>query len=191
MLNAVVNYKLVGLSGKAGCGKDYLGSNYLRLQGYMPFSLAWHFKIWVAGKSEASYEDVFFNKPPEVRKLLQLEGTERGRNVYGENVWCNVAAYWLRLLNESWGTTNFYIPDVRFPNEVEFVQKLGGKVYRIIAPAREKNSGLTEQARQHISETALDSYIGFDGIIYNNPEDDAGAQLRQLLYRDKLDNNEY
>lgn len=179
----MANFEVVGISGKAGSGKDYISQNFLIPLGYKQFSFAWHFKVWLIGKGEATHEEVFFTKPPHVRKLLQEEGTERGRNVYGENVWCNTAGEWMRVLAENCGINKFVIPDVRFPNEVEFIQSVGGKVCRVIAPARSANNNLTEEARRHISETALDEFNGFDGFILNDPEvaDSVQAQVVQLL----------
>jgi hypothetical protein len=179
----MANFEVVGISGKAGSGKDYISQNFLIPLGYKQFSFAWHFKVWLIGKGEATHEEVFFTKPPHVRKLLQEEGTERGRNVYGENVWCNTAGEWMRVLAENCGITKFVIPDVRFPNEVEFIQSVGGKVYRVIAPTRSANNNLNEEARRHISETALDEFSGFDGFIMNDPEvaDQVQSQVIHLL----------
>jgi hypothetical protein len=182
-MTATQHFKVIGISGKAGSGKDYITQHYLRPLGYRQFSLAWHFKIWIAGTGQATYDEVFNTKPPHIRKLLQEEGTERGRNVYGPNVWCDVATAWMQLLSETWGEDKFVFPDIRFPNEVEFIQKLGGKCYRVVAPEREALNKLTPEARLHISETALDGYKGFDGIIHNNPSftETVRAQVRGLL----------
>lgn len=165
----MVNFEVVGLSGKAGSGKDYIAQNVLIPLGYSQFSFAWHFKVWIVGTGQATWDEVFVTKPPHVRKLLQEEGTERGRNVYGQNVWCETAGVWMRVLAENSGITKFVIPDVRFPNEVEFVQSLGGVVWRIHAPERVARSNLSEEARHHISETALDDYTGFNSVIANDP----------------------
>ena len=180
-----MTYKVIGLSGHAGTGKDYIGTNYLKPLGFHQFSLAWHFKIGLVGKGIATYEEVFTTKPPHVRKALQEEGTEKGRMVFGDDIWCNTVYSWFRLLDESWGINKFYIPDVRFPNEVDFIKKMNGHVFRIVAPEREAKSGLTEAARQHISETALDHYNheDFDGIINNDPFKGPGnGTLMDILY---------
>lgn len=178
-----MSIRLIGISGKAGSGKDYVYSQYLKPLGYLNWSLAWHFKVWAVGKGTASHQEVFITKPPRVRTELQLEGTERGRNVYGEDVWCNTAEEWLNLLNEQWGCDKFVIPDVRFPNEVAFIKRLGGQIFRVQAPLRVGDSKLTADQRLHPSETALDSYAGFDGVIWNDPEhiDSVESQVRVLL----------
>lgn len=159
---------VLGLSGKAGSGKDYIASNYLKPRGWLPFSLAWHFKIWIVGKRLATHYEVFHSKPPHIRKLLQEEGTEFGRDVYGDTIWLDTAYAWMTLFHNQWGVSKFVIPDVRFPNEVEYLQSRGAAVCRVLAPERIRNSSLTTEARLHISETALDDYERFDGYIPND-----------------------
>lgn len=163
-----MSLQLIGISGKAGSGKDYVANTVLEPLGFQRWSLAWHFKIWAVGQGLATYDEVFNTKPPEVRKMLQEMGTEQGRNVYGENIWCDTAAAWIQLLREMWGQGLIVIPDIRFPNEVEMVQRLGGKVLRIQAARRVETSSLSEEARKHASETALDGYDPFDGYILND-----------------------
>ena len=175
----MTNFEIVGISGKAGSGKDFISQNIFVPYGYVQFSFAWHFKVWLVAKGLATHEEVFITKPPHVRKLLQEEGTERGRMVYGENVWCHAAGEWMRVLAENSGLRKFIVPDVRFPNEVEYIKSLGGKVYRIHAPIRTSMNTLTDEARNHISETALDDYTRFDGIIFNDPEY-AGMEHEQV-----------
>jgi hypothetical protein len=171
--------KVIGISGKAGSGKDYIVKNYLRPNGYYQVSLAWHFKVWIVATGRASYEEVFITKPPHIRELLQLEGTEKGRNVFGENVWVDAAFTWIRLFNDTWGVDRFVIADVRFPNEVEAILNHGGQVFRIHAPNRVKNSALTEDQRNHQSEIALDNFPidKFSGVIFNDPTDNLEDML--------------
>lgn len=180
--------KIVSLSGVAGVGKDYLAQHYFRKAGFLQFSFAWHFKIWLVATGQATYEEVFVTKPPHVRKLLQEEGTERGRNIYGEQIWCNTALVWMRTIAENSNVKNFIIPDVRFPNEVDFILGNGGSVYRILAPNRAANSPLDEKARLHISETALDDYPldQYTGLIWNDylDVDTVPAQMAKIIGRD-------
>lgn len=176
-------FEVLGISGHAGTGKDYITNHYLKPLGYHQFSLAWHFKVGIVGEGLATHEEVFETKPPHVRKALQIKGTEEGRNVYGENVWCNHVSEWFDVLHEHWGIDKFVVPDIRFPNEVKFVQNLGGKVFRITAPKRTSMSKLTLEQRAHPSETSLDKWFAFDGYIYNDPEysETVNKQMHDLL----------
>lgn len=161
--------QVIGISGKAGSGKDYICQRFF-VPEYAQFSFAWHMKVWVIGKGLATHEEVFKTKPPAVRKLLQEEGTERGRNVYGEQVWVNTTFEWMRVLSEHCGIHKFVIPDVRFPNEANAILERGGQVYRVDSPNRSASSNLTPEARLHPSETALDQYDKFTGFILNDPQ---------------------
>lgn len=183
----MTEYTVVGLSGRAGVGKDYLFNTVLKPLGFYRVALADHFKIWIAGQGSASYEELFKTKPPKIRHLLQQEGTERGRLVFGEDIWCQVLYSWMTLWQEQWGLTKFCITDIRFPNEVEFVQRVGGKVVRIQAPEREVSRGLSAEARLHPSETALDDFNNFDLVINNDPGEDGATHLSKYVLRDLAD----
>ena len=161
------NVKVIGLSGAAGSGKDYVAKTYfIDEYEFRNISLAWHFKIDCIAKGQADYDEVFNTKPPRVRRLLKILGTEQGRELWGENVWVNTVFSWMMLFHKDWGIDRFIIPDVRFPNELENVQRLGGKVYRVVSD--KENRFLTEEAKDHVSEKALsDDMSVYDGIIYN------------------------
>lgn len=163
--------KVIGLSGKAGSGKDYIASNIItKHYGYLPFSIAWQVKASLVAKGALTYEEAFITKPPKARHLLQQEATESGRDIYGADMWLRAADSWIRTIYEHWGIQRFVLSDVRFPNEVEYIKQMGGKVFRVIAPNRVAQSPLSAEARMHYSEIALDNYPldNFDGIIEND-----------------------
>lgn len=161
--------ELIGLSGKAGTGKDWTFEHYLRPLGYHRWALADAFKITAVGRKQATYDEVFVTKPPHVRAALQKTGTEEGRLVYGESVWCDTALAWMQHLQKTWGVSKFAVTDIRFVNEVQFVQNLGGKVLRLVAPGRYATNAMDDHARLHASETSLDEYNSFDAFVLNDP----------------------
>ena len=86
------------------------------------------------------------------RQTLQLYGTEYRRRQDPD--------YWVKRLEEKLqGLERVVIDDVRFLNEVEMVQRLGGRVIRIDRPGAEKS--------RHESEITLDTFDGWDGVIEN------------------------
>jgi hypothetical protein len=91
----------------------------------------------------------------------------------------------MQLVYEHWGIARFVIPDVRFPNEVEYIQRKGGRVIRVLAPQRVANSPLSLEARLHRSETALDEYPldNFDGLLDNDigTEDTLGDRVYSMF----------
>lgn len=107
------------------------------------------------------------------RLLLQLLGTEGGRNIVHPNIWVNAlmvdykAIYLkdnpqLNVADYSYSKfPNWCIPDVRFHNEVSPIKRRGGFVFRV-------NNPRIVSTDTHYSETALDDYTGFDAIISND-----------------------
>lgn len=115
------------------------------------------------------------------RLLLQLLGTECGRDIIHPNIWVNatMAEYkplmtrHTELIDLSKNTRekvskdyplkypNWVISDVRFKNEAKAIKDKGGILIRVDRPG-------FEETGQHLSETALDDYDGFDHIIMND-----------------------
>ena len=120
------------------------------------------------------------------RLMLQLLGTECGRDIIHPNIWVNALFAnhdkYLEfcMQNElsklkdksmmggfspnrsSFELPNWIITDVRFPNEAQAIKDRGGILIRINRPQ------LIERDFEHLSETALDDYDGFDYVINND-----------------------
>ncbi len=92
-------------------------------------------------------------KVPEIRRLLQVMGTEAGRQVLGDNIWVDA------VMNKITGEDHVVVTDCRFPNEAEAVKVAGGFVVRVDRPG-------VEAVNAHPSETALDGW-NFDAYINN------------------------
>ena len=100
-----MNINVIGLAGKLGTGKDYIIENYLKpliKDNKLIVAFADHLKINVA--SENNDIDIFdcikSNKSIRVRKKLQKEGTENGRNIYGDDIWIKKLENWILLHNK-------------------------------------------------------------------------------------------
>lgn len=65
---------------------------------------------------------------PDVRRLLQVMGTEVGREMFGGECWIEMVG---RQINDLPFSQAAVITDVRFKNEADYVRKLGGTVVRI------------------------------------------------------------
>lgn len=161
--------QILGISGQIANGKTTLTKLAVEA-GFTPYALARHFKVDAVAKAGMSPLAVFGAaefKTDESRHTLQQLGTEQGRKVYGEDVWLKHAEAHIYDLIEH-GVTHVVISDVRFENEVRWVQSLGGLVYRVYG----RQPVVTEG---HASETALNGWAhtspdggrGFDRLIYN------------------------
>ncbi len=93
---------------------------------------------------------------PEVRRLLQVYGTEVMRNNFGEDVWVNLTFNKIKLENPE----NVAISDLRFPNELKAIKNYGGKLVKI-------KSNRVSDADNHASEQDLPDEL-FDYVITNN-----------------------
>lgn len=103
---------------------------------------------------------------PEVRRLLQVLGTEVGRGMLGETVWADLGTRGI-------GPDDLVVfTDCRFENEAEAVKRLGGEVWRVQRPGADPVNG-------HTSETALDRW-NFDLILHNTG---TRATLERTVHR--------
>ena len=115
------------------------------------------------------------------RKLLQLLGTECGRQIIHPNIWVNALFADYKPKNAPYNTMadlledrhhgllnnpNWIITDVRFPNEAQAIKDRGGIVIRVNRLDVDKFTDNFPQTL-HPSETALDGYE-FDHVIDNN-----------------------
>lgn len=198
---------LIGISGKMGSGKDTLSivMNYIA-DDNAPDSIGrWtqdvddfayknkkyseklkYMVCFLIGCNRSDLEDREF-KEKELgeewdgltpRKLLQLLGTEAGRQIIHPNIWVNALfADWKSGYVEQgagWIETeddypNWIVTDVRFPNEAKAIKDRGGILIRINRPQYLDN-GLVIRKDEHLSETALDDYDGFDYVIDNDSD---------------------
>ena len=199
------NVLIIGLAGKLGTGKDYIIENYLkpfiergafgsaRKDNKLIVAFADHLKVKVASENnDIDIADcIKSHKPIDVRKRLQIEGTEKGRNIYGDNIWINTLENWIYLHHKRNNIKTFIISDCRFRNEAEWIEnKMSGLLIYVNSPNRNKkalelesnnNSEVYNKIKSHPSENALDNYP-FKYTI-NNDEDDENIenQLKRII----------
>lgn len=177
--------KIIAICGKAGSGKDYIASNYIIPYikdvlkcNVVQLSFADQMKINVMTKYDISYKDLYETKTQETRKLLQLEGTELGRNVHGEDIWIKYYNNWKKILKNR-GVDYIITCDLRFQNEFNYLKGKNSIIIKLVAPERHHNRiskesngnmDIYNQFKNHISECDLDntSDDNFDLIINND-----------------------
>ena len=89
----------------------------------------------------------------EVRRLLQVIGTEVGRDLIDENVWVNLAMKGVGVNDK------VVVTDVRYPNEIDAINKLNGVLIKIRRPD-------LGPVNNHVSDSGLPDEM-FDFIIDN------------------------
>lgn len=105
------------------------------------------------------------------RLVLQLLGTEGGRQVIHPNVWV------YSLMSKYTDEDYWLIPDTRFPNEAEDIKKKKGFLIRVSTNRAGTVSG-------HASEVSLDDYKGFDYTIDNSGTLDELIKKVDLIFCD-------
>ena len=156
---------ILGISAKAGCGKttlcnmllERLGPDWIRMSlgdgvkreaaELFNFPIDWCY-------SQEGKERMVPGVNRLVRELLQYHGTDVRRAADPE-YWNN---YLLRVMPAG---GNVIIDDSRFPNEVEFISRIGGRVIRLLPYVGYQAPTV---GADHLSETALDDYTGFDAV---------------------------
>lgn len=102
--------------------------------------------------------DDFWGETP--RFILQRMGTECMRRGYDQEVWIRSLH---RHIKDNFEHRDWVVPDVRFPNEAEAIRGWGGVVYRVDRPGAGASGGM----EGHASETSMDGYTRWDGILEN------------------------
>jgi hypothetical protein len=128
-----------------------------------------------------------FGKSFSPRLALQLMGTEAGRNVFHTDIWV------ISLLNRSRGK-NVVVTDVRFQNEIKYIQDNGGVIIRVKRGDEPEwyndllTMNTTDERQQFMSKFGIHpsewDWVGseFDYVIENNRTiDDLGNKVNELL----------
>lgn len=113
------------------------------------------YDLVTTNKHWGNEEKTFFS-----RSILQIYGTNIFRNRVD-------MYYWIKKEEQNIQKTNkdvIIIPDVRFPNELNYFKN--NKSYNTISIKVNRN--IKGQKDKHKSETALDNYKNWDTIINNN-----------------------
>lgn len=190
---------IIAVSGKQGAGKDYITNlivQRIKSSGVSISKMAFadQIKINISSHNpDISIEQCLLGeKTSQIRHKLQEEGTEKGRDVYGSDIWINILENWIKLryLRDKHPDV-IIITDCRFKNEASWVEKNKGLLIRVNAPLRthtrickESSGDLTTYSNiaTHRSETDLDNYK-FIYTIDNDPEHEGGlkACLSQII----------
>jgi hypothetical protein len=164
--------QLIGLSGFAQVGKDEVANILVKEKGFTRIALADPIREALYALDPMLTADSY-GRPfrlqevindlgwdsaktdiPEVRRLLQVLGTEVGRKLLGEHVWLDLA--YKKLVRPG----RYVITDVRFAGEADAVRAWGGSLVKIVRPG----SG---PVNAHISDEGLPDST-FDRVLLND-----------------------
>ena len=143
--------KIIGITGYIGSGKTLLADTLCSKHNFIRVKMAQPIKTMleavgltqdnIEGNSKQIPLPLLCNKTP--RYAMQTLGTEWGRNIIGVDLWVNL---WAKKVNELISMDhNIVCDDVRFINEVQIINKLGGKVVRLDRDAAKQQDHKSEQ----------------------------------------------
>lgn len=152
---------IIGLSGKARSGKDTVAE---MIQGYDSTFKRIAFADSLKDAACAIFDWDDRHRHGELKERLDsgFKTSPRAafqdlgqwvREHFGEDTWVKSA------MKKAAVYENVVVPDVRYPNEVKAIERLGGQVWRVERPG-------IDGVRAHQSETALDDWP-FKARIYN------------------------
>lgn len=159
---------IIGITGLAGAGKDTVRQILEENHAYQGMAFADGIRamlgelLHMVGADQAYMHrrDLKESRIPQLdasyRQLAQMLGTEFGRAI-SDDFWVRVTAERMRLGRRK--SARWVISDVRFPNEVDFIRKQGGAIWRIERPG-------IEPVRAHISEHHANT-LPADHVIHN------------------------
>ena len=149
------------------------------------------------------FADMQFNVMMSVREFLQRLGTEAMREGLHTNVWVNALfadykAKWVPTGNAieedevslEKEYPNWIITDMRFPNEMEAVEKRHGITIRVVRPHgyTDPNTGVYKEMplSYHPSETSLDDAKFDYEIINDGTMEELVKKVREILVLEEL-----
>ena len=147
---------------------------------------------YIEGNLEVDQDSINISKIELTpRLLLQLLGTECGREIIHPDIWVNAtfAEYKPQhfrtvkhqglFVDHLTTMPNWIISDVRFPNEADAVKSKGGIMIRINRPGNDTG--------KHLSETALDYYEEWEYVIDNEGSiEELIDKVKQILIKEKI-----
>jgi hypothetical protein len=168
----VTTDQLIGLHGFAQVGKDSVANILVAEEGFTRIALADPIRVALylldPVISADSYgrlyrlqdiiDDIGWDAAkitiPEVRRLMQVFGTQVGRDILGKQVWLDLAKK--KLVRPG----KYVISDVRFLGEVDAIRAWGGSLIKIIRPG-------TGPVNDHSSDAGLPDEV-FDRVLLND-----------------------
>jgi hypothetical protein len=177
---------IIGIHGAMYAGKDALGEGFEKL-GLQRFGFGDKLKEAANDLCKTGIKDFKAGKTPYQRLVLQHLATEGLRKLWTKVIrqtpkiiedlrkqgYLYPECFWSIHLQDKLMATSyedqpgFYVPDVRFEDEAEFILRMGGKLVKIIRPV-ENTKKMPKRVTKHKSEQGLKDYNKWHYIINNN-----------------------
>ena len=175
---------IIGFAGYKGSGKDLAGSVLVNRFGFQKAAFADPIKDMISEQfgidrfildgSTCQSRSMRENPKMGAYGLTQRELMQKIGTFYTHNI---AETFWSDKLEKKYLSTfgeDFVVTDVRFPCEVEMIERNGGRVIKI---TREGYNG-----EDHISERALENWK-FDTVVNNHGSEDNFKRIIEDLMK--------
>jgi hypothetical protein len=187
--------QIIGMTGRAQHGKDSSAKFLIAKNGFKRYAFADQLRSMALAIDpfvieEPSPRHRFYSRLseivaadgwdaakqiPEVRRLLQVIGTEGVRDHIGEMSWVNACA----LKIERDAPERVVVTDVRFPNEADWVHDQGGTLVKIVRVNGDGSPFDNGVPSEHASEANVDK-MPVDATLFASTLDELEAQVDGL-----------
>ena len=180
--------KVIAISGKARHGKDTFGellSDELKNRGRRVLVTHYGDLVKYVCKTFFNWDG---NKDEKGRTILQYVGTDVVRK-QNSNYWVDFIIGIIKMFGSNWDYV--LIPDTRFPNEVDRLTEQGLNVTYVRVERPDFDNGLTDEQKNHPSETAMDHYDHHSKIEVHNGGTMEDLKNSAVILADYLIGDEY
>lgn len=181
--------RVIGLMGAKQSGKDTIGGYLVKEHGFVRYAFADVMKdaLLLLDPHVHQYSHTYRLSEiiklvgwdrakelyPEVRRLLQVFGTDVGREMVGPDVWVDLMKVKLRGASDR--LEDVVVTDMRFPNEIRLVRDVfEGAIVRVNRPR-------LDRADDHASELAWRSFAPDYLVVNDRDIEHLTFQVDQVL----------
>lgn len=181
---------LIGLTGRAGCGKDTVARFLCDTHGFVQIALADPLrdglKAMLGLVDEQLYERALKETPIDwigksPRELMQTLGTEWGRELVADDLWLRAAARRIARIKAyppHLHVAGIVVSDIRYENEADWLRNQGGQLWII---KRNPSHTMEEHTAAHSSEQHLPTRSGEPRIFNHGTLDELYDQVAEIL----------
>jgi hypothetical protein len=142
------------------------------------------------GVTEFEWESMPFEHsksgPMTIREVLQVVGTELGRNIWDKEIWIKALKRRVGKFYDRFNGGYAVVCDVRFDNEVQAIHDMGGEVWVVEGPQRINESSGGDQHASEVQRTD----VSRDATINNREgvtKEEVFDQVMELIKKDWKD----
>jgi dephospho-CoA kinase len=162
---------IIGLTGAAFAGKDTAGFYLSKAHNFAVFAFADPIRDGLKAMLDLADRDfrpehkekiiAWVGKSP--RQLMQLLGSEWGRDLIDPSIWTKHMAQRIALATQA--GDDVVITDVRFKTESDLINRMGGEVWRILRPGAETTEHSGHRSEREGAEIAADRLLMNSGTV--------------------------